>query len=161
MLDWLNSLAWLREAPWQLWAAVACLVVLAAAIGFVAGRRGRRSAPPPPAPPPGLSTGAVQPSVVVDRGVERLLIRGLVSVHDLAAEHPGIRVKAEQVLRQAGVSPVYAVTGEPFDPVTQEAVAREPVPSGRVPNTVAWVVRPGWRGGGVDYRPTEVTVWTR
>jgi hypothetical protein len=102
------------------------------------------------------------------RGLDRAVV-DLVAAHGDAEHLPGrqpeglvrgeVRAHVQQVLRRAGVVPLDAAPGSPFDPAAHLAVDTEPGPSDQT-GQVARQVRPGWTSDGAVVRPAEVIVWT-
>ena len=139
---------------WPIQAAAAALIaVVAAAAGYLAGRR-------TPAP-----SG---PGAVVD---------GVITAYDLARGADAVRAQLERVLHAAGVDRIGVAGGAAFDPAVHHAVGTEQAAgpaaesavesgaesaAGPAPDrSVAREVRPGWRQGDRVVRPAEVIVWTR
>ncbi len=73
----------------------------------------------------------------------------------------GVELVERKILRElegAGLKRV-GVSGEAFDPNHHEAVATAPAPNAKQDNTVAAVLQPGYRFGGVLLRPARVRVF--
>lgn len=179
--------------------AVAAAGALAAAAALSA-LRGRRGAPagesptgdasaassPPgvvpaassPAPPtasaaPAAAAPAAVGSPPSGDAVAAMLTDGLIGAFDLAGSSPAVLAHVRQVLRRAGIVPLDATPGTPFDPAVHLAVDTEistdldshrpdtrPGGGTAVVGTVARQVRAGWRDGAGVLRPAEVVVWT-
>lgn len=99
------------------------------------------------------------------------LIRDLLRLHDNIAELDGdaadgegsvlgeVRKSLLGILDRAGVESFAPDAGTPFDPATQQGVGRVPADDPAVDNTVARVIRCGFRQiGGRVLRPADVEI---
>ncbi len=148
---------WNEELALGWWEAAGLLIVVAVATAVVATVVLRRAAPVP-SEGSAVQTAAPQAPVTADARTE-VLTEGLIGAFDLAEASPAVRAHVQQVLRRAGVVPLDAAPGSPFDPAAHLAVDTEQGPSDQT-GQVARQVRPGWTRDGAVVRPAEVVVWT-
>ncbi|MBM7783741.1 nucleotide exchange factor GrpE [Tenggerimyces flavus] len=150
---------WTGELTVAWWQAVLALIAAAGitALAMVSTRRSRPDESG--AAPAQLRDPEVPAPQAAPDADATLLTEGLIGAYDLATSSPAVRAHVEQVLRRAGVVPLDASPGMPFDPAEHLAVGTEPAAPGHL-GQVAHQVRTGWSSHGTVVRPAEVVVWT-
>jgi hypothetical protein len=149
---------WNDELTLAWWEAAAGLLMVVAVTSTVVAMVVLRRAAPVSSAGSTEQAGAPEAPVSADVRTE-VLTEGLIGAFDLAGSSPAVRAHVQQVLRRAGVVPLDATPGSPFDPEAHLAVEAEQGPSDQS-GRVARQVRPGWTSNGAVVRPAEVVVWT-
>lgn len=155
--------------PWELWALLALATALAVIflIGWLlTARRARRAkeslrtlhktAQPASR---GIATAPAIPSTQVPQPEQqpvRQVIDELITLDDMTVS-PAMSSQINRILRTAGAEKDSPEPGSPFDPNLHSAVSTVPG-NGDGPDTIADVIRPGWRIGSTVIRPAEVSV---
>lgn len=138
-------------------------LVLGGAVAFAVSRR--QSAPDAAATPPRTLTAAApnpaRETVTTHDGstrVDSVAVHGLIAVADIT-DSPVVMAQVERSLRQAGVEMLPTTEGDAFDTNLHHGLGWQPAPRPELAQTVARVVRPGWRADGHLLRPADVEVY--